>query len=191
MLSSTEVFVNMLSQKLFAIALLFSTVYGSPTFETRIYGGQEAKPGQFPHHISLRSGSFYQCGGALLSSRFALTAAHCVWQSINDTEDYLVVVGAHEKHGNEGRAHRVARFIPHEEYSQPINIHDIALIEVKTPIDFNERVAPISLHREFIKAGIKAVSSGWGKTNVIYKDIPQQVLFRPSSYLLILVFVYF
>lgn len=48
----------------------------------RIFGGQEATPGQFPFRISLRISRFLRtyhfCGGSILSERFIVTAAHCV-----------------------------------------------------------------------------------------------------------------
>lgn len=159
----------MLSRILLAVALLFPIAYGSPLIESRIYGGQEAKPGQFPHQISLRSLGHHSCGGSILSSRFVLTAAHCVWKKFAPT--YTVVVGAHKKGSNDGRAHTVTRFIAHEDYNYKTLQHDVALVELKTPIDFDDRVAPISLRREFIGAGIEAVTSGWGQTNVIYKNV--------------------
>lgn len=178
MLESTEVFVNMSSRVLFAVALLFSIAYGSPVTENRIYGGQEAKPGQFPHQASLHAHGYHICGGSILASRFILTAAHCVWQRYAPI--YSIVVGAHQRIIEDGRVHQISRFIWHDDYNQTTLQHDVALVEAKTPIDFDERVAPISLHREFIGAGIEAVTSGWGKTNVIFKDDLNEVFF-PSD----------
>lgn len=45
----------------------------------RIVGGSDAEPGQFPHIVSLRwayLGSHF-CGGAIVSSVYILSAAHC------------------------------------------------------------------------------------------------------------------
>lgn len=163
----------MLSQVLFAAALLFSIACASPVTENRLIGGQEARPGQFPHQISLHSIVFYHwCGGSILSNRFALTAAHCVYKGLRKV--FVVVVGAHKKNSKEdGLRHEIDRFIWHEKYNRSSSKYDVGLIEVATPIVFNERVAPISVYKEYIGAGIEAVTCGWGQSypSVIYKNL--------------------
>jgi secreted trypsin-like serine protease len=47
---------------------------GAP--EARIVGGQEAAVGEWPWQILL--GPNFTCGGSILSSRWVVTAAHCV-----------------------------------------------------------------------------------------------------------------
>lgn len=50
----------------------------------RIVGGLEARGGQFPHQISLRFKGSHNCGGSIISSKYILTAAHCVYMSGNE-----------------------------------------------------------------------------------------------------------
>ncbi|KAH9377512.1 hypothetical protein HPB48_013023 [Haemaphysalis longicornis] len=49
--------------------------------EDRVVGGQEAVPGSWPWHAGLHSSPYFEsnyfCGGALISDRHVLTAAHC------------------------------------------------------------------------------------------------------------------
>lgn len=165
--TETEVFANMLSTILFTVALLFSFVYGSLATENRIYGGQEAKPGQFPHQSSLRFRGVHTCGGSILSDHFILTAAECIWE--RNESRYVIIVGAHKRKGNDGPVHQISRFIWHEDYNDTSKKHDIGLIEVYSSIKFDAHVAPISLHKKFIGAGIEAVTCGWGHSNVIFK----------------------
>lgn len=140
----------------------------------RIFGGQAI--GQFPYHISLQSrvfGNLYQvrCGGSIISNRFILTAGHCKPYG-DDLSGLRVVVGAHWLNGTDFTAYNVSRFVVHEHLVVDITptnatiINDIALIQTETVIQFNQLVAPIAVHSNFISGGVPAVVSYWGKTNV-------------------------
>lgn len=179
----------MLCRVLFTFALVLTVTFGLPLTVDRIFGGEEAKPGQFPHQVSLRiniSNEFrHNCGGSIISDRFILTAAHCYNKRFPNASDYRVVVGAHVKNGNDGQAYDVIRITPHEGYNSTSLQHDIALVEVNATIELNERVAIIPLHRAFIGGNVQALTSGWGRTNV-----RQQLCQIDSIFLTILIFVF-
>lgn len=162
----------MLNRVLFALALALSAAFALPLIEDRVFGGEVATPGQFPHQISLRlnRNNTYRhiCGGSIISEYFVLTAAHCYPRLYPNVSDYRVVVGAHENNGDDGQAYDVIRFIIHESWNSTLLIHDVGLIEVNTTIDFSERVRAIPLHRSFIGGAVEAVTSGWGRTNVSF-----------------------
>lgn len=115
-------------------------------FSNRIYGGQEARPGQFPYQVSLRlfMGSDYYihiCSASILSKTFLITAAHC----LRDTRDRYAVVGVHTKDMvvNQTDLFRIKRKIIHEKYSQKYSSNDIALLELDRQIEWRENVRPI------------------------------------------------
>ena len=62
----------------------------------RIVGGREASRGEFPHQVSLQVYSRHFCGGAIISERWVLTAAHCVSRG-----SITVMAGKHNIHESE------------------------------------------------------------------------------------------
>lgn len=78
------------------ISLIFLAV--CVVLATANKGFQDAKEGQFPYQVSLRSKTTrkHYCGGAILNSRFILTAAHCISRYGTDRglKNMHAVVGA-------------------------------------------------------------------------------------------------
>lgn len=72
-----------------------------------------AAAGQFPYQVNLQIGTLIRqqaCGGAIISSRFVLTAAHCL--DGQTTGRVRVVVGTNSRSSG-GTTLQVARFIRH------------------------------------------------------------------------------
>lgn len=63
-------------------AVISAEAFLLPNIDGRIINGQLAGTNQFPWHVSIQgtlpNGQPTLCGGALISSAYALTAAHCV-----------------------------------------------------------------------------------------------------------------
>ncbi|CAB0036208.1 unnamed protein product [Trichogramma brassicae] len=116
--------------------------------ESRITFGQDASPGEFPHHISMYKDRSYLCGGALISPKHVLTAAHCV-QSLVKNRKYELLVEVGTVNLGKGRAHRVSRIV----YNRGFDLHpgsklvadDIAVIHLKAPVELSDNVKPIKL----------------------------------------------
>ena len=49
-----------------------------PVRQSRLVGGQNAFPAQFPFQVSVRKYGSHICGGAIISANYVVTAAHCV-----------------------------------------------------------------------------------------------------------------
>lgn len=146
--------------------LLVKNVIGENSVESRIYGGQEAKPGQFPFIVSIRLGiNVHECGGSILSERWIVTAAHCIEFR---TPDYQkVLVGVHRR-GRDPNATvmQVKSLVVHEGFDREKVIHDIGLVELEQPINFTLKIAPIELNKSFINETLDVYTAGWGKTDV-------------------------
>lgn len=135
-----------------AVILLCAGSYANK-IQPRIINGVDSQRGQFPYYAYLelfrssKSGS--ACGAAILNENWLLTAAHCIepnivyirvhlglWQRRNVAEKSRLIRSAFPK--------RNGTFI-HELYKGNLFVHDIALIKMSEPIEFNEYIQPIQI----------------------------------------------
>ncbi|XP_008582608.1 PREDICTED: coagulation factor IX, partial [Galeopterus variegatus] len=134
---------------------------------TRIVGGENAKPGQFPWQVLLSSETEAFCGGSIINEKWVVTAAHCIKPGVK----IIVTAGKHniEKTEPTEQKRNVIQVIPHHSYNATINKynHDIALLELDKPLRLNGYVTPICVANKkytniFLKFGSGYVS-GWGR----------------------------
>lgn len=144
---------------MFAIHL----VYPPQLTSTRIVGGEDAPEGSAPYQCSMQSGRSHFCGCSVLSNEWILTASHCVaGQSPSNVE---ILVGTNSLREG-GQYYNIEKFIMHEKYNQPQFANDIALIKLKEPIEFNDRVKPIELGKDEVEDGAELKLTGWGRIRV-------------------------
>lgn len=107
--------------------------------DTRVVGGTECALGECPWQALLldQEGEGF-CGGTILNQRYILTAAHC----INQTKSVKVVVGAvhRTEEDRSGMVYVVERILTHPKFELQTYNFDIALIELRDPIQFSENV---------------------------------------------------
>jgi secreted trypsin-like serine protease len=136
--------------------------------EPRVVGGIPATVGQFPYQVLIyysKNSDNYMCGGAFISERHILTAAHCV----SDVSNIEVLAGNVDRNKEENwiRASVYDVFV-HEEYlpedsKGPYN--DIAVITLQEGFHLDGNVtASLKLADTEFPSRELCTVSGWGAT---------------------------
>ncbi|XP_067299486.1 transmembrane protease serine 3 isoform X2 [Pseudorasbora parva] len=136
-----------------------------PKFNARIVGGNLSVEGQFPWQVSLHFQTVHLCGGSIISSRWILTAAHCVYEYAIPMF-WTVYVGLIDQPMNAAQSLAVEKIIYHRRYRPKGLDYDIALMKLVQPLIFNGFVEPICLPNfgEEFEDGKMCWISGWGAT---------------------------
>ncbi|XP_062554071.1 CUB and peptidase domain-containing protein 1-like [Armigeres subalbatus] len=122
---------------------------------SHVLGGERAIAGEFMHMASIgwtTDGiTQYLCGGALISSKFVLTAAHCAVNGAGNQPD-TVRLGdtnlAAVEDDDTAQQIGVRSFRKHPEYRPSRKYFDIALIELETEAVFNQAICSACLWLE-------------------------------------------
>ncbi|EDV35249.1 uncharacterized protein Dana_GF22292 [Drosophila ananassae] len=142
----------------------------------RILGGEDAVQGEFPWSVSVRYLKAHACSGSLISDSYILTAAHCVSNvgtTPVSTSDVQVRVGSINQFAG-GSIVSVKRILIHPSYGN--FLHDIALIELNSPLTFSSTIAAVTLptasegepeetevEEEELPNGTPVYVAGWGE----------------------------
>lgn len=138
---------------------------------TRIVGGQQATPHEFPFMAVMLNRNRQFCGGSLIDEKHILTAAHCVaHMSQYDVQNLRVRLGDHNIKTSREANHverRVRRVIRHKKFSSSTLHYDVAILTLDTEdegvIKFGPTIQPICLAQGNDQYEDKRVTvSGWG-----------------------------
>ncbi|KAJ3652788.1 hypothetical protein Zmor_018721 [Zophobas morio] len=139
----------------------------------RIISGSPASRGQFPWqaglYLTLTTGGTSFCGGALISSTWILTAAHCV-QGVTAVTAYLGVTSLSDTSRVTAQA---SRAVVHPSYSSTTLANDIALLQLSTSVSSSSYISTISLATSTLGTGVSVTVSGWGRTSDSSSSISQ------------------
>lgn len=132
----------------------------------KITGGRPADPGEWPWMAALltRGPDKAFCGGALVTDRHVVTAAHCTKKYRR--EELFVRLGEYDfKRYDETNARdfKVAEIREHEDYDKQSYENDIAILKLSRPTLFTSYIWPICMPPlgETWK-GYSGVITGWG-----------------------------
>lgn len=175
-------FDNMMILNILCFVICVVSVFCRPEtiLNSRIVGGTDAPPAQYPYQVSLRSpANSHFCGGSIISNQWILTAAHCVYGQ--EPNSMMAVVGTNYLNSG-GIAYDIGLIKYHEGYDPQNNQNDIAVLRVNGVITIlptinvnisgiisvKPTVATIGLANETTPGGTSAVLSGWGLTSVSF-----------------------
>ena len=161
----------------FAYSEELETARSSVPISSRIIGGQSAEIVDFPHQVALlvgTSSAYYQqfCGGSILSNYWVITAAHCVDDF--SAGDVYVLAGTDFLTVGNVSANRTSSIRVHPGWNPSTAENDVALLQLKDPLRYSERIAPISLP-SFEMTDFTGVVSGWGNMSTSGGSYPQQL----------------
>uniref|UniRef100_A0A182JC80 Peptidase S1 domain-containing protein n=1 Tax=Anopheles atroparvus TaxID=41427 RepID=A0A182JC80_ANOAO len=140
----------------------------------RIVGGNDANITDFPYQLSLRKFDSHICGASVISSQYAVTAAHCVYPK--PFLDFMTLSGG-SANRTDGVIFTVDEIILHPMFNRNIYNNDIALIRIHGSFLDYDNIGIVALQSSAIAISTTnptyCTVSGWGQTNFQIEDLPE------------------
>ncbi|NEV63887.1 trypsin-like serine protease [Thiorhodococcus minor] len=156
---------------------------GSDTAETSaaataaLLGSEPVEQSEWPWQAALKITTWringkWTCSGSVIAPTWILTAAHCIVDDIDERYNTVAPANIQVRTGSDhfeygGQTSSVKRIVKHPEFDPITRDHDIALLELKSPV-YVHPVRPVTWEREPTLAcpGIMGAVTGWSDTDV-------------------------
>ena len=170
----------------------------------RIVGGQPTTIEENPWQVAIApKGETFWCGGSIISDRWIVTAAHCMYDREGGpripTAKIRVKIGA-TNIATQGEWIAIAKAIVHDKYkNRPLDPEreyldghdaDIALIKLKAPLGKGRSIAlaskAVSVVGDLVVTGWGDTSTG-GSSSVVLRTVrvpyvPKEICTKPEAY---------
>ncbi|XP_042612407.1 transmembrane protease serine 4-like [Cyprinus carpio] len=133
---------------------------GEVVGEDRIVGGVDTEIEHWPWQVSLQWNYQHVCGGALLSRRWIISAAHCFTVQKQELKRWTVVLGQTQVAASRGVS--IEMIVVHSYYSRLSNDYDIAMLKLTWPVTVGESILPVCLPPHQLSVKEMLVVTGWG-----------------------------
>ncbi|XP_036394433.1 tryptase-like [Megalops cyprinoides] len=153
----------------------------------RIVGGSVATEDRWGWQASLRWRGKHVCGGAIITKRWIITAAHCY--DMLEVADWQVVVDTLSvSESTAGTHYKALQIHCHPRFSTDNNDYDLALIRTTQEIEMSGGVWPVCLPSpgELFPPGSPCWVTGWGYTHEggsvspVLRQAEVQVISQPT-----------
>ncbi|KAM9456166.1 transmembrane protease serine 2 isoform 1-T1 [Clarias gariepinus] len=151
-----------------AVTLRCSDCGKSSALATRIVGGNVVTTtSRWPWQVSLQVSGNHMCGGSIITPSWIVTAAHCVQKYSSPSQwrvyaGFLTLTQMSYSSGN-----LVSEVISHSGYNTDTSTNDIALMKLRTPLQFSSSIAPVCLPNSGLDFSTSRTYyvTGWGATS--------------------------
>lgn len=158
--------MSLVAPSMCVLALGCGPDYEPPTgtSDSSIVGGSVAHVGAWPYQAQIQYQGSAWCGGSILSERWILTAAHCVYG--RSAGSFVIRVGLNNlsSPGPNVQSRGVQSLHVHPSYNGSSLSNDVALIELDNDLSFDAFVQPVQLRATDPAVNTQAIVTGWGRT---------------------------
>jgi len=152
----------------------------------KLLGKFDVYEGQYPWQVALlrvdsdiTGNLVFKCGATLISNRYVMTAAHCVYNKLTNSQtpakELRVRLGVTNIKANDEdypfREFDIRRIIVHPQYNPTSLRNDVALLLLDGVVPFSKHISPVCLpETDAVDADFvdhRCVALGWGKDSFI------------------------